>query len=229
MPAGRITLSRASRKHPPNTKRGLNRLEKKQVKKIIFQEAETKLVEVSDVLDSSAEITVGTPFVWADVMPLGIAEGTGEEQRIGDELTLQSYHLRYFVNDDSVQAVNYRMVIVYFPDSDGAGFEALYTNDMLSFHPRKEQTDLRYKILYDQTVMSFTDAFGSNTGHQNYKDLMRNVKLNVKGLKVQYDTSSTNINRGNIKVILLTQPGNDTAINHSADFTALAVLRWKDM
>ncbi len=187
------------------------------------EKLETHLVEVQDVLDASAEITVGTPFVWADVMPLGIAEGTGEEQRLGDEVTLQSYHLNYFINDNATQGACYRMVAVYFPDSDGAGFEALYTNDMLAFHPRKEQTDLKYKILSDQV---FIEKYVSSTDG-NFRSSYKKLSLNVKGLKVQYDSSSTTINRGAIKIIIITQLGNNTPLLHSADFSANAVLRFK--
>ncbi len=202
---------------------GLNRVEKKQVKQIINSKLETHLVEVQDTLDTSAEITLGTPFVWADIMPLGIAEGTGEEQRLGDEITLQSYHLNYFINDDASQSASYRMVVVYFPDSDGSGFEALYTQDMLSFHSRKEATDLKYKILYDKI---FIDKY-VNTTDGLFRNSYKKVSLNVKGLKVQYDSSATTINRGNIKVIIITQPGNNTPLAHVADFSANAVLRFK--
>ncbi len=197
---------------------------KKKVLAIVNSASETKLVEVSDILDTSAEITVGTPFVWSDVMPINIAEGTGEEQRIGDEITLQSYHLNYFINDNATQGVCYRLIAVYFPDSDGAGFEALYTNDMLAFHPRKEQTDLRYKILYDKI---FIDKYVSSTDG-NFRSTYKKLSLNVKGLKVQFDSSATTINRGNIKLMILTQLGNNTPLLHSGDFSALAVLRYKD-
>uniref|UniRef100_UPI00404826AA hypothetical protein n=1 Tax=Aliarcobacter sp. TaxID=2321116 RepID=UPI00404826AA len=226
MPAQRQRkgLRRRTTKPVKSQSTGLNPVEKKQVKRIIDSKMETHLVEVQDTLDASVEITNGTPFVWADVMPLGIAEGTGEEQRVGDEITLQSYHLNYFINDDAVQQACYRLIAVYFPDSNGTGFEALYTNDMLAFHPRKEQTDLRYKILYDKI---FIEKY-LNTSDGLFRSSYKTLTLPVKGLKVQFDSSATTVNRGNIKMIILTQLGNDTPLNHSADFSANAVLRWKD-
>ncbi len=225
MPQSSLTSFKGFKRSRVSKKKGLNRLEKKQVKNIIDSKMETKLVQVADVMDTSAEITLGTAFVWADIMPLGIAEGTGEEQRIGDEITLQSYHLRYFVNDDATQAVSFRMIAVYFPDSDGAGFEAHYNgNDMLAFHPRKEETDLRYKILYDRLhiakYLSTTDG--------EFRSSFKDIKLKVKGLKVQYDSSAVTINRGAIKILLITQPGNNTMLAHTADLSALSVLRYKD-
>lgn len=211
------------RRYKKRSKLPFTKRQAKAIKKLAISSGETKLIQVSDTLDTSAEITNGTPFVWADIMPLGIAEGTGEEQRIGDEIVLQSFHMNYRLVGGVVPSCDYRLIAVYFPDSDGNGFEALYTNDILSFHPRKEQTDIKYKILFDKTYSgktSFdTDAHG---------DISVNKKLNlrVKGLKVQYDSSATTINRGNIKVIILT----DTSSGfNSSDYQALAVLRWKDL
>ncbi len=225
MPAQRQRkgLRRRTTKPSKSTRTGLNPVEKKQVKRIIDSKMETHLVEVQDAL-GIGEITLGTPFDWVDIMPLGIAEGTGEEQRVGDEITLQSYHLNYFINDDTSQQACYRLIAVYFPDSDGAGFEALYTNDMLSFYPRKEQTDLRYKVLYDKI---FIDKY-LNSSDGLFRNSYKTLTLNVKGLKVVFDSSASTVHRGNIKLIMITQPGNETPLAHTASFTANAVLRWKD-
>lgn len=202
------------------SRKSLSKMVKSMVNKQLNKRSETKLVEVTDTLDSSVEITPGTPFVWSDIMPLGIAEGTGEEQRVGDEIELQSYQLRVRLGSGTIDC---RMIAVYFPDSDGDSFEDLYTNDIPSFHPRKEATNERYKILFDRYYLGDTLPGGSGAGKIiNYL----NIKLPVKGLKVQYDSSATTINRGNIKFIILTNSGINA---NNTDYNAVAVLRWKDL
>lgn len=228
MVAGKLVLqTKKNNKFMRRRKRSKLPFTKKQakaIKKLASMSGEVKLVEATDVLDKSVEITDGTPFVWSDIMPLGIAEGTGEEQRIGDEIMLQSYHMNFRFIGGASSEVDLRLIAVYFPDSDGSGFEALYTNDILSFHPRKEQTDIRYKVLYDRL---YNGVVMSGSVANDGKDLSTNHKLSlkVKGLKVQYDSSATTINRGNIKFIILT----DTNGFSASDIEAVGVLRWRDV
>lgn len=205
MPAGRIHRVRGG-------------LSKKAVVKIVdkrlIQKAETKIVERSDTLDSSAEITVNTPFEWSDLFNFAIAEGTGENERIGDELDLLSMNVSVLMDGSTYF---YRMVVVYFPDNDGVGWETGLTYG--SFLPKKEDVDFRYKVLLDRNFD--TNASTGGTIKRSYK-----LKIPVKGLRIQYDAGATTINRGAVRCILLTD---SSVAGFGTDLKAIARIRYKDM
>ncbi len=193
----------------------------KRIANIISKKTETKIVQRSDTLDVSAEISNGTPFSWADVFNFAIPEGTGEDERIGDELELQSLIVSLSHEGGAADISEYRMLVVYFPTNDGAGFETgLVPHSLL---PKKEDVDFPYKVLLDKKQYHSYTTLNSQSGSNNMK--LRKYNIPVKGLKVQYDSGATTINRGSIKCFLLT----NSQGNNSSDIKAIARIRYKDM
>lgn len=193
------------------------------IKKIAVQSGETKIFTTTDALDTSVEVSLGTTFDWTGAVPLLVVEGTGEEQRIGDEITLQSYNFRMKFNSNVSGNVNMRLLCVYFPDNDGTGFASLMTDGVNSPLPRKEAFGSgSYKVLMDRYFCGIPNPASTGKVISQYY----NLYIPVKGLKVQYDSSATTRNRGNIKMFMLTDSDVDSLMTQDID--TISILRYKD-
>ncbi len=164
-----------------------NRLEKK------YYSPESGFFEV----DGSAAVTLGTVFDMSAAetqMDLSdIAQGDGQGQRIGSEIQLLSWKLNWtdFQSDSS-----YRLLVVYFPNSDGSNFLAALTSATIgAFGPSKKDYADSYRILYDRW-----HKFDSSEQVPSF----RRISLPVKGLKVNYDDDATTLISGAVKFYILT-------------------------
>ncbi len=209
MPMGRI------HKHSMSKKK-LNKL----IDKRLVVKAEKKVrTDLSPIfIDGSTDITLGTAYEetrFRDSLT-DIIEGTGENERIGNEISLVGYKLKFQVYQSDT---NCRMLIVQFPNSDGSDFLAALqsvNSKPVGFLPRKEDFPPGYKVLVDKAL-----RFDSS------EEVPRtySLSLKVKGLIVKYD-SGTNVTSGHIRCYVLTNGSSEGGV--MGDIQGVSKIYWTD-
>ncbi len=162
------------------TTKGLNKVEKKQVKRILNKEVETKFL---DFTDSMTTLTASSHdrHEWS----FDVAQGDGENQRVGNQVKIKGISERLIMSS-SVPAVVRKLVILQNrPDFDNdliTAFNAMTINSQL---PRETSP---YQILEDKVLIFNVNA--SNV----IKKISYKRYFNLKGKKQKYDgdTSSDN-------------------------------------
>ncbi len=171
------------------------------VKKTLVNEAEKKRFVTSQDLDGSTDVTLGTVLEFSpsgtDIFDPIVPKGLDEDERVGDEITLQSWKLK--LTDYTSDSV-YRMLIVQFPDGDaGEYLTALNgvgsTKAVNGFLPRKEDYPPRYTVLYNKVHKFDLD--------QDLRKI-RSINLKVRGLKMEYSLAGSRAIRGNVKLYVIT-------------------------
>ncbi len=200
------------------------RLSKKKIVKLIDKqivkraEKKVKLDPANISVDGSSDITLGTAHEALDFVASlsGIAEGTGEEQRIGDEINLLAYKMRYTVFTSDTTC---RMLVVHFPNGDGSDFLAALNSinsRPTTFLPRKEDFANGYKVLLDKAL-----RFDSS------EEVPRiySTSLKVKNMVVKYTGAGALIS-GAIRCYILTDASGSGGV--MGDIFGSAKLYWTD-
>ncbi len=170
-------------------------------------------------IDGSAVITLGTLYdlgTSETQMDLdGVTQGDGQGQRIGSRITMMSWRLNWL--DYSLDS-QYRLLVVYFPHSDGSDFAAALGNNFINqFLPSKKDFGQEYKVLYDH--IHTLDA-------SERLNALRKISLPVKGLTVQYDDDTTTISGGNVRFYIGTSPAANGGV--IGDFQGVSKMVYTD-
>lgn len=185
MPAGRI--HRHSR---GQTKKQVTKI----VNNVLTKRLEKKYLEVNMNI-TSLGTTLGTISDRTSLIcPLNtIEQGDGQDQRIGSSLELLKLTLRYKTySADS----HYRLIIVYFPDSDGSDFAAEWGSiSQGEFLPSKKDYGTKYRVVY-----SSQERLDTSEQIPHYKQ----VSISLKGLKTTFREDTTTVIAGNLLAFLIT-------------------------
>lgn len=165
------------------------------------------------------DATVAANGTIAEDSCVGIAQGTGESQRIGRKVTIRSLFWRYHlqlptINAGTSTAVSDVVRVVVYQDSQTNGAAAAVT-DILETDNYQSFNNLansgRFKILYDkQHVLNYT-ALGSDGTTMDAASNMRTGSFYKKcNIPIEYSSTTgaiTELRTNNIGVLLLSRNG----------------------
>lgn len=183
----RVKLTRKPKQIQPLTQQSLVKM----VKKISLGEQETKYGQVArenvQLYHNVGESGAGNGFLqFKNIM--ATAQGTLQENRVGDEITAQGLAVRlYLANKGDRPNVNYRIIAVSVPkDQATAGaptglFENAVGNKLIDYI----NTD-QYKVLYDKTIHIGSDS-GRSTSNGAEQTRKVQFYLPFKNRKVRYE------------------------------------------
>lgn len=195
---------------PKRRYRKSKRVSKKTIKQMVRNELslykETKYFDYSQTSPSITNAT-GT----AIIPSFQIAQGTGDQNRIGDKIMVKG--MKYIYNLNATVSASVRLICVLITPYSTAINSQVSTDfnaiGLTGFYPR-DINGYKYKILYDKMINIDPDKNGSIT-FQKYIKLNR--KLNFKDAT----TTSTNLD---FKVLWFQYTNNTTASAVSSVFNS---------
>ena len=148
-----------------------------------------------------------------------IAQGTGEQQRVGRKCTIESIHMRFNLNVDNFQGAipqggdNIRTIVYLDSQANGAAAtvtDILATAGLNSF--RNLANSLRFKILMDKTHSINYAGIGSNAvNNANQHAVTRYYTWNKKcKIPLEFSGSTgviSEIRSNNVGVLLISDVG----------------------
>lgn len=145
MVAGSRTSYKPRRKTRMFKKRTpFNKKQVKAIRKIAETSGELKYANITD---TSSSLTNATAM--SIVMP-DIAQGDGDNQRIGDRITLRDYSVKAILNSGTANGL-VRVYAIQFPDASETSVPELANLLPNDFYPTSEDIDgVKYRILYDR-------------------------------------------------------------------------------
>ncbi len=184
------------------SRKGLNRLERKQVNAILNSRTELK-ENIKTVTNTSYNSSGGVSLYVFD--PAQGDAGIGE--RIGDQVTIRDIQLKVSVQQLLKSGLHRVYAYQELEDTDPSGLGNLQPND---FYPNIQTSVKKYKVLFDRVFHLDIDAGKS---HQ-----LVNIRIPAKMLalkKVDFAAGSVAINSGQVHVIATTD--NATTNDQSLD------------
>lgn len=173
--------------------KGLNTLEKRQVKNMILHKIEKK--SKTQTLISFPSITNSVPANFS-INDLLIAKGDESNERDGDQITPLKYQVMFQLDANQATApTSPLMRVICFQVRDV--FPSNMVSHPITLYPRQADADAQYKILYDRQFR-IGNVEGSNQ-YQVAKITIPLKKLMIK--KLTFDGGALNtIQKGNIYV-----------------------------
>lgn len=168
-------------------------------KKLPFTKKQVKVIKkISQVSgESYREVHTGSSTNIFDNTPMslqviqGMSQGDDNGNRQGDEIIPKTLQLRGYIKNTGSTDCNVRMIVIQYKNNN------LLTNSLVpspeEFYPDPDETDSRYKILYDRVY-----SLCRNSGQT-----CRFVKVNIprkKLSKVKFEDGTNNINSGELYV-----------------------------
>lgn len=193
--------------------RMFNKKQVKAIRKIANSSGEKKQYELAN--STSSFTASGSPYLIAWNSLYAIPQGTGKDDRVGDQITLKSIHFRAFVRQYGTAAHCMVRLLVYQcledVDPSFSGFE------ITSLLPTLNQTKSKYKVLVNKT-------FPIESDNKHAKVLEYNIKK-FPIRKLSYDAgATTTTSGGKIIAVLYT----DNVINNCIYVTSQVRLNYKD-
>lgn len=210
MPFYQRKPSKQYRKRAP--KKMMRPFSRKQVKAIV------KLAQHSGELKQKSDSEVMTSLVETnphlhDLGDFAIAQGTDNDERIGDKIRIKdlSYIVRLYPGSagyDTTAGHQYRICVIQELDNGSFG-TASFPNPG-EFWPNAESADVRYKILFNKVYLLNPDD--TNSKRHEFKIMGKKLR------QVVFDDGVTTISQNNVKmaVIPLTTTANQLSVSTTA-------------
>lgn len=161
-------------KRRPRKRLGLNKVEKKQVKKIISKQQESKFLDYTQTISSITSSSAGNISAGYQ-----IDQGDGEGQRIGNQLSMKGIGYNHIITS-SVSAVLRHLIIMTPLALAGSDLQtALSAVGVNDFLPRETQ---KYKVLKDKNYKLIPSLVTTGPAKLHLKGY-----INLKGRKQVFD------------------------------------------
>lgn len=189
-----------------NTKKGLNRLEKKQVLNLIKKREELKYAD-SNETDSSLIATSGFA---QDGVPV-IAQGDDNAERVGDSINLKSLRYQVVIKSGTASGLVQAYVFQELSDTAPSGFSINHSSVPInSPFPKMDIAQFPYKILFNRRFV--LDPDNKDT---HYLDIRLPSRM-MKVKKLTFESSTGNVLTHG-KVTLHIKTDNTTASQMTVD------------
>lgn len=188
--------------HKHRSRKGLNKVEKKQVLSLINKQDDVKVKEEA-FTDSS--LTEASPA--SDQVPGAIAQGDGDAERIGDRLRFKDISYRYQVNSGTASGLVRFTMYQELEDEEPDMNTFVLPND---FWPDLNASVAKYQILVDKVIELAPDIKERHL----FSGRIPVKKLRMKGLEYA-DASTTIRGGGQLRIRILTD--NTTASQMTVD------------
>lgn len=175
---------------------------KKQAKAIIKLSHKSQELKQKLDTETDASVTASAPF-HHDIGDFALAEGTGQDERIGDNIKIKDLMFLIRVIPGSVgfnttTGHTYRLFV--YQNYDDSSILAVMPGP-LEFYPNPSIVNTSYKVLYNKVITLNPD----NTNNKFHKIKIKGNMLK----KVNFDIGASTITSNNVRCVL--KPITDTA------------------